>query len=499
MIEFAEWKPDIAALESDGATVATNVVPGVRHYLPLQSAQVVSTNAMDGDCLGATGIRDPSTVGDTYNFFGTADKLYKLTNGEFADVSIAGGYSGSGTDDRWEFAQVGSELIATNFANVMQTYTLGSSSLFANLGGTPPQARHIAKIGEFLIAGNTYDAVDGYKPQRVRWAGIGTTTSWTVSATTQADYQDLDNDGGWIQRVIGGDAGGIIFQEYKIIRMTYVGSPLVFQFDEVKGARGTVSPGSVINTGDFIAYCGQDGFYMFDGQTSVPIGAGKVDQTFFNDVDIGYINQMSSALFPYQQIVVWSYRSVNAANDVNDTLLFFNYSPNAKKRWSKASVDHSIIYDYLSEGYTLEQLDDFGAGNQTLETLPYSLDSRAYVGNQKFLGSVATDFYLNTFTGTAMNATIETAEVQLSPGKRTLVTLVRPYVDGTSNTLTMQVGKRESLASSLSYGSAVSLNSAGFAPVRSSSRYHRLRTSITGNFTAAQGVDVIGATELGRR
>lgn len=499
MIKFGEYMPDDVAFENKGATVANNVLPGDDDYKSVPSASDLSSNSLSAACIGAFAARDPQDGGIVYNFAGTLDAIYLLDDGTFTDVSQAGGYNGASDDDRWEYIQVGAEILATNYQDNIQTYTIGASSNFADLGGSPPKARHIAKVGEFVVVGNTYDASDGYKPQRVRWAGIGTTDSWTVSSTTQADYQDLDNNGGWVQGIVGGEFGGLIFQEYAITRMTYVGSPVVFQFDEVKGANGALCPGGIINVGDFVAYIGQDGFYLFDGQTSIPIGTNKVNSSFLDELDINYVANVQAALYPNEQIVAWSYPTESRETTLNDKIIFYNYAPTAKKRWSVASITASSIYTALQEGYTLEQLDDFGAGSQTLETLPFSLDSRVYSGNSKLFGVFGSNNKLQVLNGVALDATIETGEVQLYPGERANVTEVRPYIDGASATVTMQIGTRNTLADNVSWSSAVSLNDSGYAPVRSNARYHRLRVNISGNFNAAQGVDVLSSSQAGRR
>jgi hypothetical protein len=120
--------------------------------------------------------------------------------------------------------------------------------------------------------------------------------------------------------------------------------------------------------------------------------------------------------------------------------------------------------------------------------LGLSLDSRAWAGGEQVLAAFNTSHKLATFTGTAMNATVETGEVQHFPGRRSHVTGARAIVDG--GTATITVGTRNLLSASHSFGSATSLNSSGVAPVRSNARYHRYRISTTGAFNFIQGVDV---------
>jgi hypothetical protein len=132
-----------------------------------------------------------------------------------------------------------------------------------------------------------------------------------------------------------------------------------------------------------------------------------------------------------------------------------------------------------------------------LDAMPISLDSRSLTGNNRVLSGFDSSHRQVNFTSDAMDATIETGEFQVNPGARTDITLVRPYVDG--GTVTVQMGTRNLHSDTVSYASAVSLNSSGDAPVRSNARFHRVRLNITGEFTDAQGVDILKSTKVGER
>src|SRR4029077_2402588 len=117
---------------------------------------------------------------------------------------------------------------------------------------------------------NISDSVVGV--QRVRWSAINNANSWTADPTTLAGYQDLLGEGGWIQKIVGGEQGGYVIQEHAIWRMTFVGSPLIFQFDKVKTGIGAYAPQSVVSFQGMIFFLANDGFYMFDGSNIIPIG-----------------------------------------------------------------------------------------------------------------------------------------------------------------------------------------------------------------------------------
>jgi hypothetical protein len=513
MPNFGLWSPDKPPFDNDGLITCTNVLPGDTSYLPIPSpVTLTEDSSLSTNCIGALAVRGLEQNGVTFNILGTLTQLFLLDQGTLTDVSRASKYNGQDEQDRWEFAQVGNDIIATNFQDEIQTYTLGTSALFANLGGSPPKARHVAKIGDFLVIGNLNDTVDGFLPQRVQWAGIGTTTTWTVSAVDQSDFNDLNNNLGWIQQIVGGEFGGLVFQEYGIIRMTYVGSPLIFQFDQVKGANGLLSPGSAINIGDGVVYLGQTGFHFTDGQTSINIGENQVNQYFFSDYDNTFVNQIQAFLYERYTIAGWTYRSINAQEDMNDKIIFYNYGHNVKYRWTIAEINNSTVYLSLSEGYTLEELDFFNdpSGSQTLETLPFSLDSKEYQGNEQVVGIINTNRQLAILSGVPLDVSIEAGELQPFEGKTGMVTRFRPLLDAplsggnaslsTTPSITMRIGYRNALTENLTYINYFSPTAAtGSIPARATARYFRFELRVTGEFNSISGYDIESAVRRGRR
>ena len=139
----------------------------------------------------------------------------------------------------------------------------------------------------------------------------------------------------------------------------------------------------------------------------------------------------------------------------------------------------------ISGGYSLDGLDSISA---SLDDLPASLDSPLWQGGQILLGAYNTSHKLGYFTGTAMDAIVETGEAQLFKGQRAHVSAITPFVDGGSS-ITVQVGSRNLQTETVSWGTATSLNAIGKAPVRSNARFHRARVNISGGFTRAQGIE----------
>lgn len=488
IIPFGEYAPDVADFGNQGATTAKNVIPYLNGYKKFPST-VAYSNALTAYCRGAASFLDND--GAVHSYAGDATKLYRLVSATMTDSSRGSGYALS-AEAYWEFTKWGNKCIATNFDDEMQVITLGGSA-FADLGGTPPQARHINTIGSFVVVGNTYDGVDGNVPYRVRWSGYEDETTWAVSAVTQADYQDLYGNGGWVQNVSNLQGRGLIFQEKAIWVMTYVGSPIVFQFDLVSDRIGAFCPRGVTVSGNKAFFIAEDGFYGYSGGEPVPIGANKVSRTFINDLNGDYVHRVTSAQIPGHPVIIWSYPGASSADGTPDKCIMYNFVSN---KWATAEFDNQLIYVAKSIGVTLDGLDALGYDDMDDSTMP-SLDSREWMGGTENLAIFDTSNQQALFTGTAMASVIETGETQFNEGGRAELSELTPLVDGGSHTV--QIGTRETQAGTVSWGSAVTETSDGKCHVRSNSRYHRIRVNTTGDFNDAIGVEVNKVYPVGER
>lgn len=484
VVPFGEWLPDLPEYENQGATVAKNVIPDFRSYRPFPSLEVFS-NSLGGKCIGAFVGRD--LAGNYFNYAGDASALYALTGNSWSVATrLVGGAYTTQSEEFWEFTQFGQLIIGVNgYADDPQFISAGGVN-FAALAGSPPHAKHIATVRDFVVLGNLSGS-----PQSVRWCAINNATSWTADAATMADLQDLPGDSGHVQRVIGGEYGTIM-QERAIYRMTFVGSPLVFQFDKVHSNIGAYSPQSCVGYRNYVFFLSEDGFQMFDGVTITPIGAGKVDRTFFNDLDTNYFYKVIGEIDPVRKLVLWAYPSSNAIAGNPDRILIYHWASN---RWSRVEgLDIEYIKRMNTGAYTLDGLDALFA---SLDAVTPNLDSPFWVGGQFLFSAFNNSHRLARFAGSAMAATVETPEVQLGKGKGadsplSYITQLRPIAEGLSASFQAAVGSRLNLTQSVSFAAALSPVSAGFIEVRNSNRYHRFRLTTTSatDFTHIQGIDV---------
>lgn len=490
-IPFGEWLPDLPALDNPGATIARNVIPDVKSYRSFPSLAQYST-ALDSRAQGAIIARD--AAGNYYNYAGSSVRLYTLSTLTWNNVTrLAGDYT-TDTSDYWEFTQFGSIVIGVNGSNadVPQAITVGAAN-FADLAGAPPRAKHIASVRDFVVMGNI--SATAAEPQMIRWCAINNATSWTPDAATMADFQNLPGDGGHVQKVVGGEYG-VIFQERAIYRMDWAGSPTIFQFNKIHTNIGTLAPQSVVSYRNFVFFLSEDGFYMFDGSNVKPIGQNKIDRTFFAELDLGYVYRIHAAIDPVRKLVCWAYPANGNVGGNPNRILFYHWGAN---RWSRVEdVNIQLLFRNATTGVTLEGLD---AANPNIDLMLIPLDSSQWAGGTYQLGAFESNHRLSIFNGSAMSAVVETGEYQLYRETDALayVTEVRPITEGYTITATVTVATRIKNNESPTYATAIAPNSAGFASIRSTGRYHRFRLSTSGgDFDHIQGVDVTG-TEDGSR
>lgn len=511
LLEFGEYLPDLAPIGNPGSPDMINVLPTGGGYEPFPRP-VIFSSAITNRPQGGFACRDAD--GTVFNFAGSSTKLHHLTGTTWDDVTrTSGGAYTTGSDERWSFVQFGRRVIATNYTDAMQAYLMGTDTDFSALTGSPPKARYITAVKDFVVVGNTSDGSFGAVPHRVQWSSLSDpTASWATSAATQADYQDLDASRGFIRQVVGGEYG-IIFQERAITRMTYVGSPLVFQFDEIEVERGTQAPGSVVKVGNLIFYLGTDlRFYLFDGNRSLPIGDNKVNNTFKNDLNVNFLHRISACADPNKPIIYLSYPSTSNSGGSPDKILAYNYSLNrfAPLKFNYTPVPFALdgmenLFVTYAAGYTLDGLD---AVSTSIDSLAYSLDSTLWTGGAAQLSAFRQngDYKLVLFSDNVIpyDGFIETPEAQLFSGQKAQLLEFRPIIEHGLNTtvsVTASVYYRDNALLSSGYNSVQGYTPTtnGYVPTRVTAMYHKIRLNVSGLFKRIQGIEITKATPVGHR
>lgn len=483
-ILFGEWLPDLPPIGLQGSTTVTNVLPDAQSYRPMPTLNLFAT-PLAGACIG--GVFATDAANNNYNYAGDASVLYALTQNSFSVATrLVGGNYTTQLNDFWEFAPWGNTVIGVNgFTDLPQVISLGGAN-FANLS-IGVKAKHIAVMRDFVVLGNVSDSAA--QVYRVRWSAINNPTDFVPAAATLSDYQDLPSEGGQVQRIVGGEYG-VVFQQRAIWRMTFVGSPLIFQFDRVHAKIGAYATQAVASYQNLVFFLSEDGFYTFDGSSLDPIGRGKIDQFFSADLNQNYYQHIVAALDPINKLVMWAYPSGNSMGGNPDKLLVYSW---AYKRWTLITgVNVEYILSSVTSGYTLDGLD---AITTSLDLLTASLDAIQWTGGQIIVSAFNTAHVMGRFNGSAMPATVTTGEFQLNPDGRTMLTEVRPILLGLSASCTVTVLNRNNLTESVSVGAAaITPNATGFCQSRVTARYFKvqLNTAASVNFTQLMGVEVSG-------
>lgn len=537
-IQLTEWLPDQPGI-SGALTDAKNVVSQAIGYGPFPSATTFSQSAAEDlttlyaakDTSGATKLfaagaskmysvsgvgvlTDVSRFTGTYSQSGTTTLTvtssgHKLKTGDIIYLDFTSGTATDGsftvtvvdantftvtttsattsgnvtikvssTDyttqsgDRVRFTQFGRTIISTNNSQRLQYWDLTSSTAFKNLSDSAPIAKYITVVRDFVVVANTNEG--SQQPYRVRWSALSNETDWVENVNTQSDYQDIP-DGGQIVGIRGGEFG-VIFLDRAIHRMSYVGTPFIFQFDNISRNKGCIASGSIAQYQGISFFLSDDGFYMCDGQQVTPIGAEKVDRFFFNDASEFDFPSMSAAVDPVRKLVIWNYKGV----DGNRHLIIYNF---ATKKWTYADAGTDYISESSTSSSTLEELDTLSA---SIDALAISLDSLMFMGGKYFLGGTKGT---NVMTYTGSNLTGRIATGDLGGQGRSVMTLVRPQVDNGSASIA--VSSRTLLSEQVTYGTAVSASSENRVSLRSSGNYHRVQLNPTGNnWKNASAIDV---------
>lgn len=492
MIPLGPWAPDQPDVSNGGLRIALNAIPAERGYDSMPSLVSANIGTLNALCRGAFTGR--AREGGYFAVAGSVDTLYLATTGSLANVSNGGGspYSVS-ADGWWSFVLYGNRIIASNYADPMESYVIGTSSAFAALSSDSPLARHLAVVRDFVVAGNIVGrganaATIGTAEDAVQWSALDNPTSWPQVGTSaakavQSDWQPLAGNGGQITDLIGGSDYGLVFQERAIWRMDYEGGDTFFRFTPIDENRGCWIQKAAIRVGAITYFPSEDGFMATDGLQTVPIGNELVDQFFLDNFNEDTQARLSVAYFPEWKCVAWLFMGQSATAEMPDTVLFFNVQ---SSRWSYGNITAEWLVEVLP---FQSSLDDDSTSLDTGTYSAVSLDS--LVGaSRRVAGAFNSSHGLSTFTGSPVSGYLETNQFEPSPGLVATVKSIRPVYDSFGATVSSGVRARFSSAESPLSGAIVSQDSTGKSSVRMTGRYVAAYFLTSGEFRNFNGFDV---------
>jgi hypothetical protein len=399
---------------------------------------------------------------------GDAAALYELQSRVATDVSQAGGYS-LGSEDGWQFAQFGDNVVAVAGSEQPQSRDMGTSSPvdFADISEAPNLATTVARVGDFLWMGKDFTA---------HWSAFNDFAEWTPDPATQAGNQELDQEQGEIMALVGLDYAAI-FQERAIRRAIYVGPPVIWDFgqDYIEKARGCIARNAAAAFGRIIYYASDDGFYLFDGQGSIPIGKGKTDDYFVRRLNYAYRHKVCVGIDAQRKLVVFGYP--HGSNQLISELLIYSVQDG---RWTRDEIDLEFLFDTPSEPFTMENISSIWGTSMDGAISPADMDSSVWDDRRRRVAGVQiTNHRLGLFVGSPRAATIETREFEPLPGQRGRVSEIWPMGDMASGQVSASVGYRSLPGAAITYTNPTQMNRAGFCPQRVDARFLRGRLMLT--------------------
>lgn len=470
---FTEWAPDKSILSaSDGEAKGVYSTGG--KYSPLRSLEAYGTGAKLVDrCVGARGFF--SKAGASHVFAGDRTKLYKLSSRAFRDVS-GGAYAISGG---WSFEQFGDYIVAVARGANAQVFQIGTSSSFADLGGTPPNADVVFRVGYQLIFG--YD-------RTLSWSAFNDIEGWNFADTaTQSGQVELDATGGNIMCGVGGEVG-FLFQERAIRRFTYIGPPTTWQNDPVETNRGAISRSAAVKWGRNALYVAEDGFWMFDGVQSTPLADSKVQKYFVDRLNYAARDKVSCTFDVSRK--AWMVAFPTGGSTTPNEQLIWSAVDN---RWTHDDQAIQYLCEIPNEGVTFDDTASLIAafGTASLDSINVGLDDAIWKDDRRQWAGFDASNALGLFTGATRAATMETTTGEVIKGRRAYVTEVLPYIDAPAGTVTASIKSRPYILSdSKTTSEAGTLNAQGVCPVEAEGRFVSASVAVSAGaeWTEATGV-----------
>lgn len=517
LLEFGDWLPDLPNAGHPALTDARNVVPAAKGYRAMRAPLAIGGQISPDRVRGALAARDNAGAtlavggtGGTGGTSGTAQLWLQRTAGGFTTASTTGGYTSMSLEtDAWDFAQWGDFVLATNYLDYPQVLAQGAS-LFDQLGTSAgaganiPKARRIAVVRDFVFLANLNDdcnTSDGVVPQRIAWSPINDPdTDWPdwgtdAAAAVLSDYQDLPGEGGHCQDVVAVSEIALVFQERMIWRVDFVGAGPIWSLSRVDSDRGLLAPSACAAHGTQAYFMADDGFFRCDGANVYPIGRERVDRFVYDQLDFANRHRISSAIDPRHHVAAWA---IPVTGNAGQPTLIMLYDW-LLERWSYVVASVDVLTRALPPSEDLDSA-SFNAHGDIDNAYwnssgGHPWDSVEFLGYPWVLGGFDDSGRIFAFAGSAMDATIETGDWELTPGGFSLVRSVRPIVEGrpAGSAVAMpkvSVATRPRIGVDPAYSTPRGVDATGKVNVRRSGRYHRARVTFAGE--SYDKVDVHG-------
>ena len=483
MIPFIGFAPDLDPTVPGIITNCASLVPTLKGtFKGAPSAANQSINALAAQCYGATLVRKNDDT--TRLIAGTSTGMFELSSTTWTTRTpdAAGStLNGLGTSNFWTFSQFDDVCLAAAKTEIPKF--LDTATTFANVTATAPKAAIVEVANNFTLLfdvndqGALYDSLD--RPNGWWCAAKGGYTSYTPSAATEAATGTLHSTPG---KITAGRAFGYQCVAYKLRSMylgTYVGAPVVWDWQLIPGAAGALSQNVVVNVGTpeqpKHIFMGFDNFYEFTGAQPVPIG-DSLKLTVFGELNYQYYYACKSSHDPKNGIIRFYYPV--ASSNMSEKCVVYNYWTG---KWGRDDRQIEATVDYIAPGITYDNLGNSYPTYDSFPNAPYDL---AFLSISSSVPAFFdTSHTLKTLTGPSATSSVTTGDYG-DPQEFSTVTRVIPKYLSAPNSATLTNFYKNNLSDSLTQDVTTTMSSGRFDFMRSA-RWHRGRFDQTGDHEIA--------------
>ena len=198
--------------------------------------------------------------------------------------------------------------------------------------------RHLVAFGTETTIGTTSTQDDMY----IRWSDQEDLNTWAPTATNTAGTQRLA-DGTRIVGAIRGRDATYIWTDTSLFIMRFVGSPFVFQFQQVGTNCGLIGKNAAVEVDGSAYWMSENGFFRYTGKLDSL--ACLVEDYVFDDINTVPKNHIHAGLNNLFGEVTWFYPGSGAAS--NNRSVTYNYMDSTPERpvWTTSSLSRSTWSD----------------------------------------------------------------------------------------------------------------------------------------------------------
>ena len=426
-------------------------------------------------------------------------KWYDITRGPGA----GGAYAATATEN-WTATVIGGVLVMTNGFDEPQYWELISGvpatiQKMQNLNNftASTECKSMRAFRSFLVALNITTSGINY-PRVVKWStesAIQTTpTSWDVSSATvdAGEYELADSKGEILDGLPLRDTF-MIYKEDSIYGMSYVGTPFIFQFNQLSPSVGALAKNCVaeFEGGHFIL--GNGDVYINDGQKIQSILPHKIRDYIFSEID-GANFKKSFVVADYGNTEMWACfpTPTSATNQCNKAVVW---------NWTNKAFTIRDLPDLAHAGYgTIDDPNSFTTWAAAIPTWSSALGTWTETWSQSenvlVMASPAdTKLYRNASGNredtTDMTSFIERTGITMNSQQQNDQSTVKrikavwPKMEVTgNNTVNVYVGTQNSTEEVVSWSSAIAFNpdTQSKVSVRKSGKLYGIKFESTGDF-----------------